>query len=291
MQQTIAMTGASGMLGTPIIKALMKRGFKLKILSSSDASAARLKMLGDHEIVRGDFRESNDLARLLSGVDAVLHIPPSVVEDEDQIGLSMIAAAKGAGTKHFMFMSCFHSIIPELRHHVNKLRVEQALLTSGLNYSILQPSMFMQNLGFIWAKVKTSGVFEWPWDPKQQYSMIDVNDIADATAHIFASPHLHGATYELCSNDTLTGVQMAAFLAEALGRDVRAGQQDADDWRSGMAKSGASAWSVETVMGMCTYHDRHGYHGGSAFVLEAILGRKAGTYRQFAHRWVSERGA
>lgn len=289
MSQIIAMTGASGMLGRPIIAALLGRGHQLKILSSSDASAAKLRALGALEVVRGDFRNDADLDRLLAGADAVLHIPPSVVEDEDRIGLSMIDAAQRAGTGHFLFMSCFHSIIPELRHHVNKLRVEQALLTSGLSYTILQPAMFMQNLGFIWAKVQGAGLFEWPWNPERRYSMIDVTDIAEATAIALADPRLRGGIYELCSDDILTGTQMAALLSEAMGRVVLAGRQDAAEWSAGMRASGAPAWTVETVAGMCAYHDAHGYDGGNAFILEAIIGRKATSYADFARRWVLER--
>nr|WP_269747247.1 NmrA family NAD(P)-binding protein [Sphingobium sp. TCM1] len=280
------MTGASGMLGRPIIAALRGRGHRLKILSSSDTSAAKLQALGALEVVRGDFRNDADLDRLLAGADSVLHIPPSVVEDEDRIGVSMIAAARRAGIGHFLFMSCFHSIIPELRHHVNKLRVEQALLTSGLCCTILQPAMFMQNLGFIWPKVQATGRFAWPWDPERHYSMVDVVDIAEAAAIAMTDPCLRGGIYELCSNDILTGTQMAALLSDAMGRKVEAGKQDAAEWSAAMRATGAPAWTVETVAGMCAYHDAHGYDGGNGFVLEAIIGRKATRYAEFARRWV-----
>jgi uncharacterized protein YbjT (DUF2867 family) len=174
-------------------------------------------------------------------------------------------------------------------HHVNKLKVEQALTASQLAYTILQPSMFMQNLGFIWPKVQASGVFEWPWDPEQRYAMIDVADIAEATAITITDPRFLGGTFELCSNDILTVAEMAGMLGEAMGRDIRAGRQDAKAWAAGMAAAGAPTWAIETVQGMCAYHDAHGYAGGSAFVLEAILRRRVGDYSAFARRWVAER--
>lgn len=276
------------MLGAPIIAALQRRGIGPRVLSSSETSAARLRALGVADVIIGDFRSDADLDWLLAGAASVLHIPPSVAPDEDAIGLSMVAAAERAGVEHFAFMSCFHALIPELRHHMNKLVVEQALTRTSLRYTVLQPAMFMQNLGFIWPKVQGTGEFAWPWDPDQRYTMVDVADIAEASAAILADPKFIGGTYELCAGDELTVTEMAAMLGAAMGRTIRAGRQEADTWSDGMRAAGAPSWSIETVAGMCDYHDRHGYAGGSSFVLEAILGRKPTGYAEFARRWVQE---
>ncbi|GLU37357.1 NmrA family NAD(P)-binding protein [Pseudomonas sp. NBRC 100443] len=279
----VAITGASGLVGLPAIDALLAQGLQLRVLTSSRQSQEKLDSRGVQETLLGDFRSSQDLDRLLAGASTLLHIPPAVAEDEHEIGYKVIAAAQRANLEHLIFVSCFHSLIGELRHHRNKLLVEQALARSGLTYSVLQPAMFMQNLDYIWPKIE-AGVFEWPWDPAQRYTMVDTHDLAQAIARVASDSSLRGGTYELCSADSISVTQMAEALGAALGRPLRTGRQDPEEWAAAMRAAGAPNWSIETVKGMCRYHDELGYAGGNAFVLEALLGRPPTDYRQFAAR-------
>ncbi|MHC8380533.1 SDR family oxidoreductase [Pseudomonas sp. LB3P14] len=169
-QSIVAVTGASGLVGIPAIDFLLRKGEHLRVLTSSPASAEKLKARGVQETLLGDFRNDADLDHLMDGATTLVHIPPAVAEDEHLIGLRAIAAAQKARLEHFVFVSCYHSLIRELRHHHNKLLVEQTLATSGLTYSVLQPAMFMQNLNYIWTKIE-QGIFEWPWDPTRRYTM------------------------------------------------------------------------------------------------------------------------
>lgn len=284
----LVITGASGMVGAPAIRQLVSRGETIRAFTSSESSARRLKELGVSETVIGDFRHDQEIRRAMQGADSVVHIPPSVVEDEHLIGFQTLEASKAAGVKHFVFVSCFHSQISDLRHHRNKLLVEEAVIKSGLGYTILQPAMFMQNIGFIWANIE-QGRFEWPWNPQKRYAMLDTEDLGEAIATVVCEPRFRGGTYELCSPDTISVAEMAEQLSQAWGKPLRAGWQRAEEWASGMKAAGAPAWSIETVLGMCRFHDRHGYDGGNAVVLEALIGHKASTYRDFASRLVKEK--
>ena len=114
--------------------------------------------------------------------------------------------------------------------------------------------------------------------------MVDTLDLGEAIARVVTNPRLRGGTYELCSPDTVSVVEMAEILGAAMGKPLLARRQNPEEWASAMQAGGAPTWSVETVMGMCHYHDNYGYDGGNSFALEALLGRPARSYKAFAAR-------
>jgi len=130
--QTVLITGASGAVGTPTIRHLVQRGANIRALTSKESSAANLKSLGVLEPVVGDLTSDADVTRVMQGVVSVLHIPPRFREDEAEIGMRVLAAAKAGKVKHFVFCSVFHPQMRDLDHHYNKLLVEEAVIDSML---------------------------------------------------------------------------------------------------------------------------------------------------------------
>jgi uncharacterized protein YbjT (DUF2867 family) len=90
---TILITGASGAIGLPTIRHLVKRGARVRALSSKESSAANLKSLGVAETVVGDLTHDTDIKRAMQGAASVMHIPPRFREDEATIGLRVLKAA------------------------------------------------------------------------------------------------------------------------------------------------------------------------------------------------------
>ena len=284
----ILISGASGAVGTPTIRYLVKRGAKVRALTSTEKSAVRLKSLGVAETVIGDWRNAADLGRAMDGVGSVMHVPPRFTEDEVDIGLRVLAAAKSARVDHFVFSSAYHPQMRKMDHHWAKLLVEEAVIESGLPFTILQPAMFMQNLRVEWPAIKERGVYLRPYSPHRKMALIDTEDLGEAAARVLTEPGLRGATFELAGPDSLTTAEMAAILAEAWGKPIRAEQRPLDDWTAWATKQGWKPWSMEAYRKMCRHYDAHGYPGGNPLVLEAILGRPAGTYRAFATRFMAE---
>src|SRR5262249_5158890 len=137
---TILITGASGAVGIPTIRHLVQRGAKVRALTSKEASAANLKSLGVAETVQGDLTSDADVRRAMQGVASVVHIPPRFREDEAEIGMRVLKTAQAEKVGHFVFCSVFHPQMHEMDHHHNKLVVEEALIDSGLSFSIIQPA-------------------------------------------------------------------------------------------------------------------------------------------------------
>ena len=108
----IAIVGASGAVGIPTIRHLVRRGASIRALTSNDAAAERLRGLGVGATVVGDFRTEADVLRAVAGADKVFLVTPRFTEDEAEIGLGVVAAAREAGVGHLVFSSAFH---PQMR--------------------------------------------------------------------------------------------------------------------------------------------------------------------------------
>ena len=284
----ILISGASGAVGIPTIRHLVKRGTSVRALTSSEKSAARLKSLGVAETVIGDWRNAGDVRRAVDGVRSVMHVPPRFTEDEVDIGLRVVAAAKAAGVEYFVFSSAFHPQMRKMDHHWSKLLVEEAVVESGLSFTILQPAMFMQNLRVEWPVIRERGVYLRPYSPDRKMALIDTDDLGEVAARVLTEPGFRGATFELAGPDSLTTAEMAAILADASGKPIRAEKRSLDEWTGWATKQGWKPWAIEAYLKMCRHYDTHGYPGGNPLVLEAILGRPAGTYRAFAKRFIAE---
>ncbi len=219
---TILVIGASGAVGLPTIRHLVKRGAKIRALSSKESSAANLKSLGVAETVIGDLTDDADVRRAIIGATSVMHIPPRFREDEATIGLRVLKAAVEAKIGHFVFSSVFHPQMRDMDHHFNKLVIEEALIDSGLAFTILQPAMFMQNIRLEWPGIRDRGVYSRPYSADQRMAMIDTEDYGEAAARVLTEPGYRGAVFELAGPDQLTTAEMASVIAEEWGKPVRA---------------------------------------------------------------------
>lgn len=284
---TILVTGASGAVGLPTIRHLVRKGAVVRALARSDASAATLEQLGVAETVRGDLASESDIAAALRGVASVMHIPPRFRQDEADIGRRVVAAAEAAKVGHFVFSSVFHPQMSDLDHHANKLVVEEALIDSGLSFTILQPASFMQNVRLEWPAIKEHGVYQRPYSVDQRMALIDTEDLGEAAARVLTEPQFRGAIFELCGPDRLTTAETAAVLAEEWGRPIRAEKRSLDDWAAWAAGRGWSPWAIQAYAKMCRHYDAHGYAGGNPLALTAILGRPPRSYRDFAKRFIA----
>lgn len=286
---SILITGASGAVGTPTVRHLLRRGAKLRALSSNEASAAKLSAAGVPEVMVGDLTIDADIRRAFKGATSIMHIPPRFREDEAEIGLGVVKAAVDAKVSHFVFSSVFHPQMRDMAHHFNKLVVEEALIDSGLQFTILQPAMFMQNIKLEWPAIEQHGVYLRPYSPAKRMALIDTEDLGEAAARVLTEPGYRGGIFELAGPDQLTTAEMAAILTAEWGRPVRAEKRSLDDWTAWAEQRGWKPWAIHAYRKMCEHYDAHGYAGGNALVLSTILGRPATGYREFVRRFLAER--
>jgi len=279
----ILVTGASGKTGKAVVTALARAGAPTRALVRRASQIEVLTNLGAHEVMSANMRLTPELRRSVENIRAVYHICPNVNPDEVDIGRGVITAAKEAGVEHLVLHSVLHPQTEQMPHHWNKLRVEEALFESGLNFTILQPTAYMQNLLTGWKLITEGGVLRNPYPVETRLSLVDLEDVAEAAAMVLTKRGHTGATYELVSTLPLTQTEVAAILGDALGRPVRAEVEPHEAWAARARTAGLGDYQLATLIRMFQYYERYGLIGNPN-MLRWLLGREPTALVEFARR-------
>ncbi len=282
----ILIIGANGITGRSIIRHLVSRGAPVRGL---DIPAAQdpLRKLGAEPVV-GDMRNVDSLRAAMKGVRAVYHIPPRMQADELQLGKNSIEAARAEGVKHFVYHSVIFPHIQEIAFHWEKMKVELEVLHSGLPFTIIEPTNYMQNIAWFWNWVVERGELMWPYSADQPISWLDVDDLGKAVANVLTGPGHEGATYQLCSTDKpLTRHEMAAILSRVLGHPVKAVTMPLNEYMKLPRWQGRKPDEMERLKTMFRHYDEFGFRCGNNKILSMLLGCPATSYDQFIRRFVS----
>lgn len=284
----ILITGAAGKTGRAVIQALSRRGETLRALVHDPGQIQTVKALGVHEVLVGDLLSRSALDEAFKDVHAVYHIPPNVNPDEVVIGKNMIDAAQSAGIEHFVFHSVLQPQIEAMPHHWKKLRVEEALLQSGLPFTILQPTAYMQNILAQWDNIIQRGSYSAPYPEETRLSMVDLEDVAQVAATVLTEAGHAGATYELVGEHAISQIKVAAILSHKLNRPIQITVTPLKDWEERARASGLGDYQVDTLIRMFRYYADYGFEG-NPHVLNWLLGRPPRSFEDFVTRMVRER--
>lgn len=282
----ILVTGAGGLTGLAVLRALARRGLAARAFVHRPAAAALATSAGAAQAFVGDLRDRGDVRRALAGARQLYHIAPRMSDAEVEIGQALIDAGRSTGLTRFVFHSVIHAQCDAMGHHRDKRLVELALIESGLAYTLMQPTMYMQNLLPAWDEIRSRGVYRLPYSEQVRMSLVDLEDVAEAAAEVLAGPGWDGAAFELCSGDRLTRFEMAAVIARVLGRSVHAERCPLDEWLAAAAGS-RTPFQLGRVAAMFAHYDRFGLPGGNPRVLRMMLGRDPTRFEAFVRRLVA----
>jgi len=281
----ILVTGAAGKTGRAIIRALVAQGAAVRALVRRAEQVRWLEEQGVQEVVVADLRDRAAVDRFAQGGRAIYHICPNMIPDEVTVGQNVIASARAAGVAHFVYHSVLHPQVEAMPHHWQKMRVEEHLFASGLAYTILQPSAYMQNVLAWWDQITEQAVYPVPYSVDTRLGMVDLNDVAAAAAAVFSQPGHSGAVYELAGPHTLTQTEVAAILSQHLGHTVRAVTVPLEQWRRNARAAGLGDYQIEALVKMFRYYDACGFWGNPK-VLTWLLGCPPTAFSRFVERTV-----
>ncbi len=281
----ILVTGAAGKTGRAVLRALARRGVHARALVHRAEQTAAAREAGAGDVIVGDMRDPEVVTQAMMGVHTVYHICPNMHPEEEAMGRVVLNAAQAAGVEYFVYHSVLHPQTEKMPHHWHKLRVEEMILESGLPFTILQPTAYMQNLLGYWPAIVNEGVYRVPYAPETRISLVDLEDVAQVAAIVLTEARHQGAIYELCGPEALTQHEVAQVLAQVLGRDVRAEALPRDEWERNARQAGLSEYAVNTLKHMFEYYERYGFWGNGN-VLRWLLGREPTRLADFVRRVV-----
>jgi uncharacterized protein YbjT (DUF2867 family) len=231
----IAVTGATGTVGRELVRLLVERGQRLRVVTR-DVRVAGLVFGPDVELAQADLDRPETLPAALAGADQVFLLSPTT---SGQVGRErhLVAAAAVAGVGHVVKTSVFRaSPSSELRLAQQHGQIEKMITGSGLEWTFLRPSFFMQNLtGQILNGIVCTAAED------GRVGMIDARDVAAAAATVLTTSAHSGRTYTLTGPRTVTFDEVAELVSA--GETGCLHRRVAPDWvRAAMLLSGAERW-------------------------------------------------
>jgi UDP-glucose 4-epimerase len=245
----VLVTGASGFVGRALVAALARAGKPVRAATRDPAAFALPR--GAEVTAVGDFRGSVDWAPLLAGVDAVVHlagiahIGPSVPEAEyDRVMHlatgELAGACARAGVRRLVFLSSVRAQTGATADHVlretdpplpseaygrAKLRAEEMLRASALDWTILRPTMIFGpgvkgNLASLVRLVDSAVPLPFASFDNRR-SLLALENLVAAIRFVLATPATQRETYIVADPDAPTVAEIVAALRRGLGRPAR----------------------------------------------------------------------
>ena len=231
MEKRVLVAGATGILGGDVCARLRAEGWHVRGLTRAGSSAEKVKRLiaAGVELVEGDLKDRGSLDRACSGVAAIVSTASSTlsrqagdsIETVDRDGqLNLVDAAVSAGVRRFVLVS-FPPMPFAFPLQDAKRAVEERLKGSGMTYTILQPTVFMEvwlspALGFDAAN-GTAQIFGGGDRP---ISWIAVQDVARFTVAALTAPGAENAVLQLGGPEALTPLEVVTLAEQATGRTM-----------------------------------------------------------------------
>lgn len=273
----ILVTGATGTIGSEIVRQLAAQG---KAVRAVTRDPARATVPAGVELVRGDFLDTAAMRPALTGAEAVFVV--GVLGPEyAQADQALIDAAREAGVRRIVKLSAIGTGDPELgRVGTWHLPGEQATQDSGVEWTILRPSTFASNT-LSWAEAIRAGQPVPNMTGAGQQGVIDPRDIsAVAVAALLSGDHA-GRIYTLTGPELVTGADQAAALSAVLDRPIDVIDVPEAPAREHMIAAGMSPDFVAGALAGQAYV-RAGRNAVLTEDVHRILGRPARTYTEWA---------
>jgi NAD(P)H dehydrogenase (quinone) len=245
MSQRILVTGATGHIGRELVRVLQQHKADFAVLTSPSG-----RNLPGVLSVEGDFADPASLERAFRGFDTLFLLLPLVPNKLD-LARNAVQAAKAAGVKHIVRSSGAGAdaaspvAIAQLQG-----RIDELVQGSGLAWTLLRPSFFMQNWVNYYADQLKAGAYHAP-NGEGAIGVIDVRDIAESAAAVLLDPAAHaGRSYTLTGGEALTNAQQVAALSEAAGRPMRYVDVPEAAAQAAMQQMGMAAVVVDWFMSL-----------------------------------------
>lgn len=285
-QPVVLVVGATGKFARMIVPELRRRNVVVRALVRDEARAAVARSLGVTEIALGDLRDAESLTRAMPGVDGIFHIGPAFTSDEAAMGVALVEAAQQSSVRKFVFSSVIQPTNTRLANHASKIPVENALYSSRLEYTILHPANFMQNIGLAWPSIRDHACFGEPFPKNTRIARVDYRDVAEIAAVALTDDRLAYATLELCAG-MFSRMDIVAALSEALGYPVAALQPGFSEW----AAKARLPYGEDQLLLLAKVFDHYQAVGlgGNSLALRAALGREPRSLREYIKDLIAEK--
>ena len=283
MTETILITGATGTVGSEVVKQLSAKGENIIVKAAArSATDNTFENLNRVQVVQLDYDKPDSLAVALKGVDKLFLLTPFQSNMVD-LTSNLVSEAKKAKVKYIAKQSVMGAdaepgITPGRLHR----QAEKIIEESGIPFTFLRPNFFMQNfVNYYGNLIRSQGAFYMPAGDAK-VSFVDVRDIAAvAIKSLINDNQQKGRAYNITGGEALTYGQAAEILSKAVGKKINYVNVTDQDARKGMKDMSMDEWTIKSMIELFEI-TRAGYVSEISPIVEQVTGNKPITFSQFA---------
>jgi len=276
VKNRVLVIGATGTIGSEVVRHLRAAGVPVRALSRDPAKARRQAGV---EMMEGDLAVPESLRPALRNVATVFLVwtagPETMPEVIARIAASarrLVLLSSPHQTPHPMFqqpnpMADFHAAI------------EREVAASGVAATILRPGMFASNAEAWWGvQARNGSQIRWPY-PAAASAPVDARDVGEVAARALIDDAHAGGDYVLTGPESLTHEEQIATIAGAIGRRLVQHEMPPEEFREMME---GVASPVVTEMLLNAWRASVGIPAYVTNTVAEITGRPARTFREWA---------
>jgi uncharacterized protein YbjT (DUF2867 family) len=236
----ILVTGATGNTGLGLVPALRNAGVEVRAFVRNEAKAQPLKDAGA-EVVVGDLNKPETIAPAVAGVDKIYLLTWNGPTQLQQVR-NVLTVAQQNGSPHIVRQSMWG---PERSRIITQGdQAEAELKSSGLPWTLLKPTFFMQNFMMAAQTIRSEGKIYWDLG-KGRLGMIDVRDIVDSAVAALTQRGHESKSFILTGPDAVSLYDVAGVFTKVLGKEVQYVNVPSEVARGAMVSMGVPEWIAD----------------------------------------------
>ncbi len=224
----IIVVGATGTLGRQIVRCALDEGHQVRCLVRSKRKATFLQEWGA-QLWGGDLCDAQTLPSALEGMEAIIDAASARATDSMSIRqvdwqgkVNLIQTAQTMGISRYIFFSILNAeAFPDVPLMEIKRCTETFLAESGLNYTILRPSGFMQGLISQYAVPILDNQPVWIAGESTPIAYMDTIDVAKFAVKALEIPETQQQTYPVVGPKAWTAEEIIRLCEKLAGQESK----------------------------------------------------------------------
>lgn len=265
----ILVIGGRSKIGLSLIESLCSRGERVRTLVRAQETTAGLP--ADVDAVVGDLGEPGSLRAAMSGAEKVFLLS-SPHRDAFRWHCNAIDAARESGVELLVRSSILGANLESPAEFISAhSECDRYLERSGLDYVIVRPNLFMQNVpeSNIPSIGADGNLYVDAGDAR--ISMVDTRDVAAVASAVLVQDGHAGAHYDVTGPEALSYHDVAEKLSGAMGREIRYLAVPDEPVLDSLLGVGLDPWFANALVGLYQDYRRSGTEGYASTVTDTVL--------------------
>ena len=240
MGELIAVTGATGAVGSRVARGLAERGARQRLVVRDAARAPQLDGVSVR-VAPGGYADGAAMRAALDGADVLFLIPAAEARDRVAQHITAVDAAVAAGVRRIVYLS-FVDATPDSTFTLGRdhWATEEHIRATGLPFTFPRMNLYMD---FIPSMVGADGVIRGPAGDGRLAAILR-DDVAAAAIALLTSDGHDGRSYDLTGREAFSLAEAAALMSEHAGKSIVFEDETEAQAYASRAGFGAPDWEV-----------------------------------------------